>query len=73
MAVKKVDEIISEVVKRARQIETEDGKSFMELKELRKWAAALQDANNAGPDVVERGDSVRVIIGKKKHGDAEEP
>ena len=53
MAVKKVDEIISEVVKRARQIETEDGKSFMELKELRKWAAALQDANNAGPDVVE--------------------
>ena len=64
MAVKKVNEIISEVLQRARQIETEDGESFMELEELRQWAA-LQDANDAGPDVVERGDSVRVIIGKK--------
>ncbi len=41
MAVKKVNEIISEVLQRARQIETEDGESFMELEELRQWAAAL--------------------------------
>ncbi len=65
MAVKKVNELISEVLQRARQIETEDGKSFMELEELRQWAAALQDANDAGPDVVERGNSVTVIIKKK--------
>ena len=64
MAVKKVNEIISEVLQRARQIETEDGKSFMELEELRQWAAALQDANDAGPNVVEVGNSVRVIIEK---------
>ncbi len=69
MAVKKVNEIISEVLKRANQIETEDGKSFMELKELRQWAAALQDANDAGPDVIERGDSVRVEIRKPHDGD----
>ncbi len=64
MAVKKVNEIISQVLKRANQIETEDGKSFMELEELRQWAAALQDANDAGPNVVEVGNSVRVIIEK---------
>ncbi len=64
MAVKKVNEIISEVLQRAQQIETEDGKSFMELEELRQWAAALQDANDAGPNVVEVGNSVRVIIEK---------
>ena len=63
MAVSKVNEIISDVLKRAIQIETEDG-TFMELKELRQWAAALQDANDAGPDVIEKGDSVKVIIGK---------
>ncbi len=55
MAIKKVNEIISEVLKRASQIETEDGKAFMELEELRQWAAALQDANDAGPDVVDGG------------------
>ena len=64
MAVKKVSEIINDVLKRASQIETEDGKSFMELEELRQWAAALKDANDAGPDVIERGDSVKVIISK---------
>ena len=64
MAVKKVNEIISEVLQRARQIETEDGESFMKLEELRQWAAALQDANDAGPDVIEKGDSVRVEIRK---------
>lgn len=41
MAVSKVNEIISQVLKRANQIETEDGKPFMELEELRQWAAAL--------------------------------
>ena len=30
MAVKKVNELISELLQRARQIETEDGKSFNE-------------------------------------------
>ncbi len=69
MAVKKVNEIISEVLERANQIETEDRKSFMELEELRQWAAALQDANDAGPDVIERGDSVRVEILKRHDGD----
>ncbi len=53
-----------DVFLRARQIETEDGKSFMELEELRQWAAALQDANDAGPDVIEKVDSVRVEIRK---------
>jgi len=69
MAVSKVNKIISEVLKRVRQIETEDGKSFMELEELTQWAAALQDANNAGPDVIEKGDSVRVEILKRHDGD----
>ena len=64
MAVSKVNQIISQVLKRANQIETEDGKSFLELEELRQWAAALQDANDAGPDVIEKGDSVRVEIRK---------
>ena len=66
MAVKKVNEIISQVLKRANQIETEDGKSFMELEELRQWAAALQDANDEGPDVIEKGNSVKVIIERLK-------
>ena len=69
MAVTKVNEIISEVLKRANQIETEDGKSFMELEELRQWAAALQDANDAGPDVIEKGMSVKVIIGHQQQQD----
>jgi hypothetical protein len=68
MAVSKVNEIISEVLMRANQIETEDG-TFMELEKLRQWAAALQDANDAGPDVIERGDSVRVEIRKPHDGD----
>ncbi len=68
MAVSQVNEIISQVLKRANQIETEDGKSFMELEELRQWAAALKDANDAGPDVIERGDSVRVEIRKPHDG-----
>ena len=64
MAVKKVNEIISEVLESARQIETEGGKSVMELKEVRQWAAAVQDANEAGPWVVEKGDTVRVTVQK---------
>ena len=64
MAVKKVNEIISEVLERARQIETEGRKSVMELKEVRQWAAAVQDANDAGPWVVEKGDKVWVTVQK---------
>lgn len=40
MANEKVNSLITDLLKRAKQIESEDGKSFMELDELRRWAAA---------------------------------
>jgi len=55
MAIKKVNTLISDLLRRADQIETE-GSTFIGLDELRKWAAALQKANDEGPDVIERGD-----------------
>lgn len=55
MAIEKVNTIISDLLKRAKKIETEDSKSFMELDELRQWAAALQEANDEGPNVIDGG------------------
>ncbi len=66
MAVKEVNKLLSDLWRRVKQIATEDGDSFMSLEELNQWMRALQDANDAGPDVVEKGDSVTVVLKKKK-------
>ena len=60
MAVKKVNELISEVLQRARQIETEDGKSFNEpslcelLLKTQLYTFEMEPFNFYGRPVIKR-------------------